>query len=215
MPAATTPRKRKKTPRRKATTTRKRSARRTNRAKIVKSAETMAAVPIGERIEIDRTLIREEPPLSTADAVHEHFDLAGRYGVDLETFGAYAQSVRKVHAMGYADRLACALLSDRGPADREAPTDLVTHRLSQRVARLLAEAEDIGVADLARLVSAVASLRRAVSQAEKLRADRDESRPTNVVLDDKLREAVRALYGLPLPERDRRDTSQNEVSLGE
>ncbi len=151
-----------------------------------------------DRLAIDKALICEKPPLATTDAVYEHYDLSGRYGVDREAFEVYAQAVREVHSIGYADRLAYELLSERGADGREAPMDLMTSRLARRIARLLAEDDEIGVLELARLASAAAGLRRAVTMAEKHRADRaNDDEPTGT-LSSKLRRAIRELYGLDL-----------------
>ena len=161
-------------------------------------AEMMTAVPMNERLEIDKALVREQPPLATAEAVFEHFELSRRHGIDRESFNRYARCVREVHSIGYADRLACELLSSEGVSGREAQMDLMTSRLAQRIARLLADDEDLGVSDLARLASSAASLRRAVTQATKEGAKRAADDAPAEASSSKIRRAVRELYGVKL-----------------
>ncbi len=160
----------------------------------------MTAVPLNHRLEIDKALVREQPPLATAEAVYEHFELSRQHGIDRESFDRYARSVREVHSIGYADRLACELLSSAGVAGREAQMDLMTSRLAQRIARLLADDEDIGVSDLARLATSAASLRRAVTQAAKEGAKRATDDAPAEASSSKIRRAVRELYGVKLTE---------------
>ncbi len=155
----------------------------------------MAAVPIAERLEVDQALIQERPPLTASEAVYAHFELSQRYGIDREAFEHYAQCVREVYAIGYADRLAHKLLSADGPAGREAPMDLMTHRLARRIARVLADDDEISVSELARLATSAASLRRAVTQAEKQRVDRKDEGGLDAA-SSRLHRAVREVYGL-------------------
>lgn len=158
---------------------------------------SMSAVPIRLRLEIDKALVREEPPLDTTLAVYEHFELAAKHHVTYEDFRRHATSVREVHRLGYADRLACELLRDASSTDREAQMDLMTTRVAGRIARMLAEEEAMSVSDLARLASSAATLRRAVAQAERDRADREgAARSQQPPSTESIRQAVREVYGV-------------------
>lgn len=175
------------------------------RGKAAAPSETMLVVPTQERLAIDKALILEQPPLDSIEAVYEKHELGERYGVGVEAFGTYAKSVLEVHAMGYADRLTCDLLSECGSAGRENRMDLMTSRVAERIARLLVEDGELSVSDLARVAASAASLRRAVTQAERSR--RDFSRAEAKAKAEEcqggekgnIRRAVRELYGLDMP----------------
>ncbi len=163
-------------------------------------ADTIAALPLRVRIEIDKALILEEAPLDTVEAVHAHFALGRRHSIDLETFRHYAEGVKHVHAIGYADLLARALLAQEGAPAREAQMDLMTHRLACRIAKLLAEEEGISVSELARLASSAASLRRAVLEADERRLKREGQADTEEPFGESLDRAIRRVYGIELPD---------------
>ncbi len=158
---------------------------------------TLVNLPWGLRLEVDKALIREVEPLASILAVYQHFELKVKCGVEFEDFHRHAVALREAHKTAYADRLACALLSDRSDAEREAEVDLLTSRLIGRIARILAEAEEIGVSDLARLASSAASLQRAMTQAERSRLDRLKAEgPSGSPSTRDLHRAVRDLYGV-------------------
>jgi hypothetical protein len=120
--------------------------------------------------------------------------------VDRESFARYAQATREVHSIDYADRLACELLIAEGAPPREVLLELMALRLSQRIARTVQENPEISVSDLARLVSAAASLRRATSEAEKRRTQESDQKSSGESPEEELEHVTQEIYGLvPAP----------------
>lgn len=177
-----------------------------------------------ERLVIDKALVLSRPPLADARAVYEHFDLARRYGIGWESFEEYARRTRKVHAIGYADRLMSEVLSELSDSKREGPLDLMTFRLARRIVRLLAR-EEVNASELAKLSASAASLRRAAVQAETdrlrrelLRAklaeamrEEDDGRPDRR-WSERIRQAIQEVYGVQMNESDGRVGSPHEGS---